>query len=44
MKTFTFIVKNRDGTISTNYEEEITEEQEKKLRVIIYKFVKDNCV
>lgn len=44
MKTFIFIVKNADGTISTNYEEEITEKQEKELRVMIYKFVKENSI
>lgn len=44
MKTFTFIVKNKDSTISTSYEEEITEQQERELRVMIYKYVKENCV
>ena len=43
MKTFTFIVKNEDGSIHTNYEEELTDEQARALRVIIYQFVKATC-
>ena len=43
MKTFAFIVKNKDGSVSTNYEEEITLKQEKELRVILYNYVKENC-
>ena len=42
MKSFIFEVKNKDGSISTSYEEEITEEQEKELRRVIYKIVKEN--
>lgn len=42
MLTFTFIVKNQDGSLHTSYEEELTEKQVSILRAIIYKMVKDN--
>ena len=39
MKSFTFLVKNEDGTVHTNYEEELREEDVQRLRRIIYKMI-----